>query len=145
MHVVEEIVYDQNSVWFEEGTYQGGTDRELESINIYNEEHNRIAVFLRSTGEFITFCEPTLDELADLSQTANFGGTGFSDKPKNIPPQQEFVSDFTFVNSFESDVMGITSISSMDENSSPDQRFISLNSFESDVLGITPVDPDWQI
>ena len=32
------------------------------------------------------------------------------------PPQQEFVSDFT-----------------------------SVNNFESDVLGITPVDPDWQI
>ena len=76
MHVVEEIVYDQNSVWFEEGTYQGGTDRELESINIYNEEHNRIAVFLRSTGEFITFCEPTLNELEDLSQTTNFKGQG---------------------------------------------------------------------
>lgn len=147
MHVVEEIVYDQNSVWFEEGTYQGGTDRELESINIYNEEHNRIAVFLRSTGEFITFCEPTLNELEDLSQTTNFGGQDnwFSSTSKNMPPQQEFVSDFTFVNSFESDVMGITSISSMDENSSPDQRFISLNSFESDVLGITPVDPNWQI
>ena len=118
MNAVEEIVYDPNSLWFEKGTYQGGTDREVESINIYNEKHNRIAVFLRSTGEFITFCEPTLDELGDLSQTENFGGQDnwFSSKPKNMPPQQEFVSDFTFV-----------------------------NNFESDVLGITPVDPDWQI
>jgi len=73
MDVVEEMVYDPNSLWFEEGTYQGGTDRKVESINIYNEKHNRIAVFMRSTGEFITFCEPTLDELEDLSQTANFG------------------------------------------------------------------------
>lgn len=62
-----------------------------------------------------------------------------------MPSQQEFVSDFTFVNSFESDVMEITPISSMDENSSPNQGFTPLNSFESDVLGITPVDPDWQI
>ena len=147
MDTVEEIVYDPNSLWFEEGTYQGGTDRELESINIYNEKHNRIAVFLRSTGEFITFCEPTLNELEDLSQTANFGGQDnwFSSTPKNMPPQQEFVSDFTSVNSFESDVMGITPISSMDENSSPNQGFTPLNSFESDVLGITPVDPDWKI
>lgn len=147
MDAVEEIVYDPNSLWFEEGTYQGGTDREVESINIYNEKHNRIAVFLRSTGEFITFCEPTLNELEDLSQTANFGGQDnwFSSTPKNMPPQQEFVSDFTSVNSFESDVMGITPISSMDENSSPNQGFTPLNSFESDVLGITPVDPDWQI
>ena len=147
MDVVEEIVYDPNSLWFEEGTYQGSTDREIESINIYNEKHNRIAVFLRSTGEFITFCEPTLDELEDLSQTANFGGQDnwFSSTPKNMPPQQEFVSDFTPVNSFERDVMGITPISSMDENLSPNQGFTPLNSFESDVLGITPVDPDWQI
>ena len=62
-----------------------------------------------------------------------------------MPPQQEFVSDFTSVNNFESDVMGITPISSMDENSSLNQGFTPLNSFESDVLGITPVDPDWQI
>nr|QUS63772.1 hypothetical protein [Haslea silbo] len=74
MDTVEEIVYDPNNLWFEEGTYQGGTDRELESINIYNEKHNRIAVFLRSTGKFITVCESTLDELEDLSQTGNFGG-----------------------------------------------------------------------
>lgn len=118
MDVVEEIVYDPNSLWFEEATYQAGTDRELESINIYNEKHNRIAVFLRSTGEFITFCEPTVNEMEDLIQTANFGGqdNGFRSTPKNMPPQQEFVSDFT-----------------------------SVNSFETDVLGITPVDPDWQI
>ena len=62
-----------------------------------------------------------------------------------MPPQQEFVSDFTSVNNFESDVMGITPISSMDENSSLNQGFTPLNSFESDVLGITPVDSDWQI
>ncbi len=147
MDAVEEIVYDPNSLWFEEATYQGGTDREVESINIYSEKHNRIAVFLRSTGEFITFCEPTLNELEDLSQTANFGGQDnwFSSTPKNMPPQQEFVSDFTPVNSFESEVMGITPINSIDENSSPNQGFTPLNSFESDVLGITPLDPDWQI
>jgi len=118
MDAVEEMVYDPNTLWFEEATYQGGTDRELESINLYSEKHNRIAVFLRSIGEFITFCEPILEELEDLSQTANFGGQNnwFSSTPKNMPPQQDFVSDFT-----------------------------PVNSFESDVLGITVVDPDWQI
>lgn len=80
INAVEEIVYDPNSLWFEKRTYQGGTDREVESINIYNEKHNRIAVFLRSTSEFITFCEPTLDELEDLSQD-----NWFSSKPKNMP------------------------------------------------------------
>lgn len=47
--VVEEIIEDSNSIWVEEGTYQGPTPRQVESINIYNEKHNRIAVFLRST------------------------------------------------------------------------------------------------
>jgi hypothetical protein len=74
MDVVEEIVYDPNTLWFEEATYQGGTDREIESINLYSEEHNRIAVFLRSTGEFISFCEPDEDEKYDLMETENFGG-----------------------------------------------------------------------
>ena len=48
-------------------------------------------------------------------------------------------------NNFESDVTGITPISPMDENSSPNTGFTPTNSFESDVLGITPFDPDWQI
>lgn len=65
MNMVEDIVYDPNSLWFEEETYQASTDRELESITIYNEKHNRIVVFMRSTGEFIIFCEPTLNELED--------------------------------------------------------------------------------
>jgi hypothetical protein len=114
MDVLEKIVYDPNSRWFEEGSYQGGTSREVESINIYNKKHNRIAVFVRSTGEFLTFCEPTLDQLEDLKQTGNFLGQDqdnwFSSKPKNIIPQQKFVSDFTPVNSFEKDVMGISPI-----------------------------------
>ena len=62
-----------------------------------------------------------------------------------MPSQQKFVSDFISVNSFENDIMGITPISSMNENLFPNQGFIPLNSFESDVLGITPVDSDWQI
>jgi hypothetical protein len=56
MDVVEEIVENPNSIWFEEGTDLGGTTREEKSINVYNEEYNRIAVFKKSTGEFITFC-----------------------------------------------------------------------------------------
>lgn len=65
MNVMKEIVEHPNSAWFEEEIYQTGTNRELGSINIYNEKHNRIAVFLRSTNELVTFCEPTLSELED--------------------------------------------------------------------------------
>ena len=73
MDAIEEIAEDPNSIWFEEGTYQGGTNREVKSINIYNKEENRVVIFKRSTGEFITFCEPKNDEREDLLETGNFG------------------------------------------------------------------------
>lgn len=47
MDAVEEIVRDPNSRWFEEVTYQADTDRQIKSINVYNKEHNRIAIFWR--------------------------------------------------------------------------------------------------
>jgi hypothetical protein len=80
MDVVESVVKDPNSIWIEEGTYQGNTTREVESINIYNEEKNRVGVFMRSTGEFITFCQPDEDEINDLMKTGNFGGQRSSEK-----------------------------------------------------------------
>ena len=134
MDVVESVVEDPNSIWFEEGTYQGGTSREVESINIYNEEKNRVAIFKRSTGEFITFCQPDNIEVNDLVKTGNFGGqTGwFSGQAKNLPP-----NEMTPIDNFESNVIGITpapEFSSVDEL--PNQGFTPLNSFESDVLGI---------
>jgi hypothetical protein len=107
--VVEEIVENSNSIWFEGGTYQRGTTREVESINIYNEEKNRVAIFKRSTGEFITLCQPDEDEINDLMQTENFGGqTGwFSGQAKNLAPNQSS-NGITPTNSFESDVLGVT-------------------------------------
>ena len=157
MDTVEEIVENPNSIWFEEGTYQGGTSREVESINIYNEEENRIAIFKRSTGEFITFCEPDEDEQNDLIKTGNFGGQfgWFSGQAKNVPPkvksEQNVADEITPIDSFESHVMGITpapayEFSSVDEGQNP--GFTPLNSFESDVIGITPLDSsvsDYQI
>jgi len=155
MDVVGKIVEDRKSIWFEEGSYQGGTTREVESINIYNEEENRIAIFKRSTGEFITFCEPTDIEIDDLMETGNFlGQLGWSSgQAKNLPPQvnsqQNVANEMTPIDSFESNVMGMTpspEFSPVDEV--PNPGFTPLNSFESDVLGITPVDSsasDWQI
>ncbi len=83
-------------------------------------------------------------ELEDLRETANFGGQDnwFSTKPKNVPPQQPFPSDFTPRNTFESDVMGITPRNPMNENPPSDQGFTSINNFNSDVLGITLDDLD---
>ncbi len=152
MDAVEEIVENSNSIWFEEETYQGGRSREVESINIYNEEENRIAIFKWSTGEFITFCEPDEDEQNDLIKTGNFGGQfgWFSGQAKNVPPkvtkvksEQNVADEITPINSFESHVMGMRptpayEFSGVDKGQN--SGFTPLNSFESDVIGITPLD-----
>lgn len=157
MDVVEEIIENPNSIWFEDGTYQGGTNREVKSINIYSEEENRIAIFKQSTGEFMTFCEPNESERDDLLETGNFGGQSrsFSGQAKNVPPkdkvEQNVADEITPIDSFESHVMGITpapayEFSSVDEGQNT--GFTPLNSFESDVMGITPLDSsssDYQI
>ena len=85
--IVEETVENPNSIWFEEGTQLAGTDREVESINTYDDKKNRIAVFKRSTGEFITFCESVDDEIEDLFETENFAREYrfFSGQARNVP------------------------------------------------------------
>ena len=120
--------------WFEDGTYQGSTNRGFEAIHIYDPTTRVIAVFKKSTGKFITTCQLDKDEDIELKATGNFGGRKgwYSGQVKNLPPRQ------TAVNTFESDVTGITPISPMNENSSP--GFTPTSSFESDVMGITPRD-----
>lgn len=122
-----------------------------------NEEKNLIAIFKRSTGEFITLCEPDDDKRENLLQTGNFGGQlgWFSGQAKNVPPkgkaEQNVADEITLIDSFESHVMGITpapayEFSSVDEGQNP--GFTPLTSFESDVMGITPLDSsssDYQI
>jgi len=134
MRSIVDMPNRDNVRWFEDGTYQGGTDRGFEAIHIYDLDKKVIAVFKKSTGKFVTTCELTAKEDAELKATGNFGGGKgwFSGQVKNLPPQQ------TAVNKFESDVTGITPISPMDENSSP--GFTPTSSFESDVMGITPID-----
>lgn len=134
MQSIVDMLNRDNVKWFEDGTYQGGTDREFEAIQIYDVKNRVIAVFNKSTGKFVTTCQLTDDEDTELKKTGNFGsGKGrFSGQVKNLPPQQ------TAVKTFESDVTGITPISPMDENSSP--GFTPTNSFESDVMDITLID-----
>ena len=136
MRSIVDMPNRDNVQWFENGTYQGGKDREFEAIHIYDLDKRVIAVFKKSTGKFVTTCELTAKEDAELKATRNFGGGKgwLSGKVLNLPPQQ------TAVNTFESDVTVMTPISPMDENSSPNQEFTPLNSFENDVMGITPVD-----
>jgi hypothetical protein len=121
--------------WFEDGTYQGSTNRGFEAIHIYDPINRVIAVFKKSTGKFVTTCQLDKEEDTELKATGNFGGREgwYSGQVKNLPPQQ------TAVNKFESDVTGITPISPMNENSSP--GFTPTSTFESDVMGITPITP----
>ncbi len=134
MQSIVDMPNRDNVQWFEDGTYQGGTDREFEAIHIYDLDKKVIAVFEKSTGKFVTTCQLDLDEHDELLEIGNFSGEKgwFSGKVKNLPPQQ------TTVNTFESDVMGMTPISPMDENSST--GFTPTSSFESDVMGRTPID-----
>jgi len=76
-----------------------------EVIRIYDLDKQVIAVFQKSTGQFTTTCQLTPDEHNALMKTGNFGGGKgwFSGQVKNLSP-------VTPVNSFESDVTGVTPI-----------------------------------
>ena len=52
MDVMEHVVYDPNSICYEEGTYKANTNRELEVINIYSFRFESL-IFQRGT---IFFC-----------------------------------------------------------------------------------------
>lgn len=63
-----------------------------------------------------------------------------SGQVKNLNPKQNFKSDMTPVDTFESDVMVLTPISGMSENSSAKPGFPAISSFENDGMGITHID-----
>jgi hypothetical protein len=113
--------------------YQGGTDREFEAIHIYNKDTRVIAVFRKDAENFVTTCQLTEEEDFELKATENFGGDENCDsgQVKNLPPEQ-----ISPVNTFESEVMDVTPMMSLDENSSPNQGFTPINSFENDVMDI---------
>lgn len=102
MQSIADMPYRSNSIWFdqEDVTYQGGTDRELPAVHIFDDDTKVIAVFNKQTGDFVTTCQLTEKQEAELKATHNFGGEEgwFSGKVNNLPPQQ------TAVNTFESDV-----------------------------------------
>jgi len=126
----------ENIIWIEDGTYQAGSDREFAAIHIYDPITRVIATFKKETGNIVTTCQLDEKEDIELKETGNFGGgkDWHSGKVKNLPPE-----NITPVNTFESEVMGITPVTSMDENSSPNQGFTPINSFENDGMGITPI------
>lgn len=127
----------ENVEWFEDRKYQGGSIRKFDAVSIYDLDKRVIAIFRKDTGNFVTTCQLTEKENAELKATGNFGGDKewYSGQVKNLPLEQ-----ITPVNTFESEVMKMTSMTSMDENSSLNQGFTPINSFENDVMGITLID-----
>jgi hypothetical protein len=142
MRSIVDMPNRKNVQWFDHGTYQGGTNREFDAVHIYDKDNQIIAVFRKDTGKFVTTCQLSDPEHEELMRTGNFGGgkDWFSGQVRNLPPQQNVESDFTPVDTFESDVMEMTPISPMDKNSFSNPGFTPLNNFESDVTGITPID-----
>jgi len=123
MHSIADMPNRKNVKWFDHGTYQGGTDREFAAIHIYDRDNQVIAVFKKATGKFVTTCRLTDLENDELMKTGNFGGgkDWFSGKVNNLPlasPENN---------------LGTTPI---DKSSS----ITPINSFESDITGVTPID-----
>ena len=63
----------ENIVWFDDGMYQGGTDRGYDSVNIFDKETDTIAVFRKDeNGEynrFTTTCTVTEIERKHLFES----------------------------------------------------------------------------
>ena len=64
----------KNIQWFDKGTYQGGTKHGYPAVHIYDKGKQVIAVFKKSTGQFVTTCRLTPAEEQELFKTGNFGG-----------------------------------------------------------------------
>ena len=60
-------------IWFDNGMYQGGTERGYDSVNIYDQENRVIAVFKKQEdgkySQFSTTCEVSLKEEAHLLES----------------------------------------------------------------------------
>lgn len=109
MQSIENMPNRANVIWFDQDdvTYQGGTDREFPAVYILDKDTGVIAVFNKQTGNFVTTCQLSKNEVNELYTTHNFGGGEgwFSGKVNNLPPQ-----GITPINSFENDIMGITPV-----------------------------------
>lgn len=109
MQSIEDMPHRPKAIWFdqEDVTYQGGTDSEFPAVYIFDDDTKVIAVFNKQTGNFVTTCQLTEKQEAELKATHNFGGGEgwFRGKVNNLPPK-----GITPINSFENDVMGITPV-----------------------------------
>lgn len=72
MNSIEGMPNRKNIQWFDNGMYQGGTERGYPAVHIYDLDKRVIAVFQKSTGQFTTTCRLTLKEEMNLLKTENF-------------------------------------------------------------------------
>lgn len=68
---ITNMPYRKNIQWFDNGTYQGNTDRGYKAVHIYDLDNRVIAVFKKSTGQFVTTCRLDPDEHTELLNTGN--------------------------------------------------------------------------
>ena len=82
-------------IWFENGMYQGGTERSYDSVNLYDPETQVIAVFKKQgDGElslFTTTCELTaLEQDHLLKNGGNFMTEAILKQQNELPIQNNF-------------------------------------------------------
>ena len=73
-------------VWFENGMYQGGTERGYDSVNLFDNETNTIAVFKKpEDGTDIEFSTTTRLTKSEREYLFNSGGNFVTDNNLNNP------------------------------------------------------------
>ena len=115
----------ENIVWYTNGAYQGGTERGRNAVHLFDTVTNTIAVFEKQRDGsylFLTTCRLTPRERDHLEKTnGNF-------------VTEEVLNNQDSVSIFKPKGMGSKSNSPMPRN----LNFTPINSFESDIMGITP-------
>lgn len=76
----------KNIVWFDNGMYQGGTDRGYDSVNIFDKETNTIAVFRKDeNGEYNRFTTTCTLTKTEREYLFNSSGNFVTDNNLNNP------------------------------------------------------------
>jgi len=77
-HGIRTFAQKNDLIWIEDGTYQGGTEREVPSINIYDPKTKLILIFKQKDRNFVTTCKLNPIEEDRFLKTKNFGGSNFN-------------------------------------------------------------------
>ena len=124
----------ESLIWYRHGGYPKGTERGCNAINLYDPDTNLIAVCVeRPDGSysFLTTCKATRLEVEHLTQT---NGNFVTEKIL----EQLYGLDINLQTNFAE--LAAQKSSTNPQISSPNSDFTPINSFESDVMSITPID-----